>query len=71
MANEVPGQEGVCRPGHLVYVMLVDILGPRSFGYPMGSYAILLHTADPVCQVNQHNIEVMLVKQQVAEEQST
>lgn len=63
MAKEVPGQGDVCRPGHLVYVMLVDILGPRSFGYPMGSRSILLHTADSVCQVNQQNIEVMLVKQ--------
>lgn len=70
MVKEVPGQGGVCRPGVLVYVMLVDILVPRSFGYPMGSRSILLHTADSVCQINQHNIEVVLVKEQVAEEES-
>lgn len=36
----------------------------------MGSHSIHLHTADPVCQVNQHNIEVMLVQEHIAEEQS-
>lgn len=56
MVKEVPGKGSVCRPGHPVYLVLVDISGPQVFqSYLIWSHSILLHTANPVCWVTQRH----------------
>lgn len=66
----IPEQGGICQRSHLVCLLNASrYLGPMSFSILSDRELLHFLTANPMCWVNQCNIEIVLVKDSITVEQ--